>query len=34
MAITKKFSAVRAIFRGEENQKPLFMNSQKIPLRP
>jgi len=34
MAIIEKFSAVSAIFFGEENHNPLFMNSQKIPLRP
>lgn len=26
--------SVKAIFRGEEKYKPLFMYSQKIPLRP
>lgn len=34
MAMIVKFSAVSKIFFGEENQDPLFMNSQKTPLRP
>lgn len=34
MATIVKFNAVRAIFLGDENQSPLFMYNQKIPLRP
>lgn len=34
IATIVKFSIVRAIFSREENHNPLFMNNQKIPLRP
>lgn len=33
-AIAIRFTKVRRIFLGEENQRPLFIYSQNIPLRP
>lgn len=32
--IAIRFTKVRRIFFGEENQRPLFMCSQNIPLKP
>ena len=34
MQIQKIFTTVKAIFRGEENQSPLFIHSQNIPGNP
>lgn len=34
MQMQKIFTTVKAIFRGDENQSPLFIHSQNIPGNP